>query len=298
MRVAFIGSSKFGWRCFETLAESDSVDLVGVITNPEQFSISYSDSQVTNVLHQDMASVAQEKKLPCYVMQDNMHEPELLETLKSWQPELIIVVGWYHMIPKPIREVALCLGMHASLLPDYRGGAPLVWAMINQESKTGISLFKIEQGVDTGDLLGQKSTPIRQDDTIATLYARIETLGIELLLEQLALYQNGQHQWIVQDGAEARTFPQRSPKDGVIDWQQSVTAIDHFIRAQTKPYPGAFTEWQNEKLIIWSAEIEQDDDMSHPPGSVVLIDGQPCFAAQDGWVRPIEVHYQEQEQVW
>ena len=122
------------------------------------------------------------------------------------------------MIPKRWRELAPANGLHASLPPDYSGGAPLVWAMINGESRTGITLFQMDAGVDFGPIVGQKEEQILPSDTIATLYSRIEERGLELLQEVLPQLVHGTLKLKQQDENKRRIMPQRSPEDGLIDW--------------------------------------------------------------------------------
>lgn len=261
MKVAFIGASKFGLRCLEKVANTPHCELVGIVTNRETFSISYSATAVKNVLHSDFKPIAEQLGAPVYVMQEKMTETGLCSQLLSWKPDLILVVGWYHMVPKAIRSIAPAVGLHASLLPDYSGGAPLVWAMIHGEEKTGISMFYLDEGVDSGPLIGQAEEQISKTDTIATLYARIEDRGLELLEKYLPQLAAGTAPKVLQDESRRRVFPQRSPEDGLIDWSLSATQVYDFIRAQTRPYPGAFTVLQNSILRIWSVRIcERRDD--------------------------------------
>ncbi len=255
LRVVFIGSSRFGLRCLEALAAIPNVTCTGVITNPETFAISYAKEGVKNVLHANVAQYAQAQDIPVYTMQKNMQEPELMAHLSVCKPDIILVVGWYHMVPRSIIETVPTYGMHASLLPDYSGGAPLVWAIINGEKETGITLFQFADGVDNGPVLGQLKTPIGNADTIKTLYDRIEDLGLELLRAQLPLLQQGTAKLTVQDESKRRLFPQRKPEDGRIDWNKPADAVYDFIRAQTRPYPGAFTMIGEDKLSIWESSV-------------------------------------------
>ena len=258
MRIVFIGASSFGLKCLMSVGEIDNCELVGVVTAPKKFSISYRPEGVTNVLFVDFVSISKEMGLPCFVLDGGMNDSVLLSEVKSLHPDVFIVVGWYHMLPLAWREVAPAYGLHSSLLPDYSGGAPLVWAIINGEKRTGITLFELGGGVDNGAILGQKETPIEESDTIATLYSRIEFLGVRLIQEILPLLAVGEHHVIFQDDSMRRVFPQRSPEDGKIDWQWDSSRIYNFIRAQTRPYPGAFTFWKKSKLTIWSSKKTDD----------------------------------------
>ena len=115
-----------------------------------------------------------------------MNEKKLWDIVKDWEAEVFVVIGWYHMIPKKWMDFAPVFGMHASLLPDYSGGAPLVWAIINGEKKTGITLFKIDEGVDSGPILDQLEVDITNQDTIKTLYEKVEVAGLLLLERNLS----------------------------------------------------------------------------------------------------------------
>lgn len=150
-----------------------------------------------------------------------MKDPELFSKVSSWQPDAFLVAGWYHMIPLEWRELASAYGLHASMLPDYSGGAPLVWAIINGEKQTGITLFKMDGGVDSGPIAAQISEPIFHDDTIATLYARIEECGLKLIRNALPALAKGDLLLQEQDERHRRIFPQRSPEDGLISWAKT-----------------------------------------------------------------------------
>ena len=255
MNLVFIGASKFGLRCLEVCHELANVSVVGVVTATRSFKISYRPEGVTNVLHEDLAVFANAHCIPVRTLERSMNDTSLLESVVNWQPDAFLVAGWYHMVPKSWREIAPAYGLHASLLPKYSGGAPLVWAIINGEKETGITLFQMDDGVDSGPIAGQIQEPIKTGDTIATLYARIEQSGLELLRETLPKLAEQSLQLVPQDGSRRLIMPQRSPEDGLIDWSQDAVTIDRFIRAQTYPYPGAFSTFEAKPLHIWCAQV-------------------------------------------
>lgn len=281
MRLLFIGASKFGLRCLQESIKLPDVKPVGIITNPETFSISYNPDGVRNVLHADFRQVAEENEIPVHVMEGKMNDPALLEQIEEWAPDFILVVGWYHMVPKKILNIAPTAGLHASLLPSYSGGAPLVWAIINGETETGISLFYFDRGVDNGPLIGQKQEPIHHDDTIATLYSRIEERGLELLREYLPMIAKGTAPRIIQDESKRTIMPQRSPADGEIDWNRSSTALYNFIRAQTRPYPGAFTRHDGRTVKVWEVELREGALTSAPGEWTALSTGETVVRGSD-----------------
>lgn len=258
-RIVFVGATRFGLRCLETVLGMPGCEVVGIITLPETFSISYRPAGVRNVLHADFAPLAAQHAIPVYVMTGKMTDAETLERTSGWAPNLILVAGWYHMVPRALREIAPAAGLHASLLPDYSGGAPLVWAMINGESRTGITFFLMDDGVDSGPIIAQAEERILEEDTIATLYARIEERGLELLREHLPKLARGDVTLRSQDHSRRRVFPQRSPEDGRIDWRWPARRVYDFARAQTRPYPGAFTFINGERLIVWRAAVAPSD---------------------------------------
>jgi methionyl-tRNA formyltransferase len=287
-----IGASHFGLRCLERCLQMPPVSVVGVVTAPRTFAISYRPSGVTNVLHADLAAVAAARGIPVLTQHRSMNEQGMLQTVQSWRPDAFLVAGWYHIVPRRWREVAHAYGLHASLLPDYSGGAPLVWAMINGESRTGITLFQMDDGVDSGPIAAQAEVPIRPDDTIATLYARIEERGIELLGFALPKLADGTLQLRTQDESRRRVVPQRAPEDGRIDWTQDAIFVQRFIRAQTRPYPGSFTSLNGATLHIWRAEVAAEVAPVPPIGSVVRTrGGEYLVACGHGAIRLDEVSY-------
>lgn len=290
MRVVFIGSSGFGLRCLDLINRLSCIQVVGVITAPQIFPISYRPEGVTNVLYADVRDFCNAREIPCVAMKSSMKEEVLHEAVIGWWPDAFLVVGWYHMIPKSWRAIAPAYGLHASLLPDYSGGAPLVWAIINGERRTGITLFQMDDGVDSGPIVGQADEPILDRDTIETLYSRIENRGLELLESALPRLASKTADLRVQDESKRRIFPQRSPKDGLIDWTKDAIFIDRFIRAQTYPYPGAYTIFNDDRLIIWASRCEESLD--HQPGTVLLHSDGYRISCGVGSILLDLVHYQ------
>jgi len=273
VKIVFVGASRFGLRCLDAARQLSGIDIVGIITNEQRFSISYAPEGVTNVLHADFLRYAETHGIPAYLMKERMTEADLVGHVRAWEPELFLVVGWYHMVPSLLLEISDAIGLHASLLPDYSGGAPLVWAMINGEKKTGITLFRFSNGVDDGPIVGQMAVDISADDTIATLYKKIEVVGLDLIKKYLPRFIDGSVALTPQNEEMRRIFPQRTPEDGKIDWTQPAQMIHDFVRAQTRPYPGSFTMFDSKKLTIWKSRLVSANlDSSRPPGCFFLSD--------------------------
>ncbi|MDH7500554.1 MAG: methionyl-tRNA formyltransferase, partial [candidate division NC10 bacterium] len=229
MRLILMASTRFGLRCLEKVLHMPEIEVVGIVTNQPTFSISYRPGGVRNVLYADFRPLASRHGLPLWIMEGGMNEPGLVAQIRKWKPDFMLVVGWYHLVPRVIREIAPAGGLHASLLPDYSGGAPLVWAIINEEKKTGITLFLLSDGVDNGPIIGQVEVPIHFEDTIAALYERVEEAGLQLLEEHLPRIARGEATYTAQDERRRRIMPQRSPEDGLIDWGWPARRIYNFI---------------------------------------------------------------------
>jgi methionyl-tRNA formyltransferase len=161
------------------------------------------------------------------------------------------------MVPKKIRDIATygTWGIHASMLPNYAGGAPLVWAIINGETETGVTLFKLDDGVDDGDIIEQEIIVIENVDTIKEVYEKVIIVSKTILLK--ALKNISKIVFKPQDKSKIKVFPQRKPQDGELDLTKPAQEIYNFIRAQSSPYPGAFIKTSDgKKLIIEKARIE------------------------------------------
>jgi methionyl-tRNA formyltransferase len=249
-------------------------DIVGIFTIPKEFRISWSpDKPVVNVRYKDFKRISEAYNTPVVEVTKKLSSAEYVEVLKEWKPDFILVAGWYYMVPRVIREIPPlgCAGLHASLLPKYRGGAPLVWAIINGEKETGITLFYLADGVDDGDIIGQKKIFITLKDDIKTVYEKIEDATLTLLEETLPKIKEGKMVPIKNEIEKGSIFRQRKPEDGLINWNSSSLDIYNFIRAQTYPYPGAFTFFKEERLTIWKATFFDFIQRSGSPGEVIDI---------------------------
>lgn len=296
MRLVFIGASGFGLSCLDLIRSLNCCEIAGVVTAPRKFSISYRPQGVDNVLHADFNAYCNEKGIPCATIDGGMKSDSLFTVVAQWKPDAFMITGWYHLIPSSWRRLAPAYGLHASLLPDYSGGAPLVWSIINGEECAGITLFQMDDGVDSGPIVSQSDTRIREEDTIATLYERIEHLGLALVAKYLPGLATGSIVLREQDESKRRVFPQRSPEDGRIDWGNSDEAIYNFIRAQTRPYPGAFTSWEGKDLKVWSARKFADIDGSEARiGQILDSSDKLLVQTGDGILELLELSLENQD---
>jgi methionyl-tRNA formyltransferase len=278
MKIFFMGATELGLKCCQELIALNQ-EIVGIFTIPKSFSISVSVNQVNNVKFANFTNFAEFNKIPFKLITKKISDTEYSQFVKEKNPDLIVVIGWYYLVPKSIREIPKfgAIGIHGSLLPKYKGWSPLVWAIINGEKKTGASLFYLESGVDDGDIIGQETFEISEDEYIGESLEKLEKASLSLIRKYIPLMEKGCSPRITQALEESTHFNIRNPEDGIINWEnQSSTEIFNWIRAQSKPYPGAFTYLAGKKITIWKAHIERSEDR-YQPGDLVKLSKNSIF---------------------
>ena len=241
----------------------------------------------------DLTELATEAGIPLLRI-TNINRPEAIRWIQELQPDLLLVVGWTQLLkPELLRVPKLeCLGFHASLLPKYRGRAPVNWAIINGETMTGNSMITLEPEADTGDIVAQRAIPITDEDDCNTIYQKVGQTEVEMLEEVLPLIQRGTLPRTRQDDSLATVMPKRRPEDGLINWNRSTREVYNWVRALTEPYPGAFSFVNGERVWIWKADLEAGPmvQRSSKPGEVTIASGGwPQVLAADGWIRLVSV---------
>jgi methionyl-tRNA formyltransferase len=262
MKIVFFGCTAFSEIILKELLKIEQITISAIFSIPAEFSISYSEEKVKNTNFADLSAYAHELNVPLYWVDADKGKrtTDYTDTLKEIKPDVILVMGWYYMVSKKIRDIATygAWGIHASLLPNYAGGAPLVWAIIEGEKSSGVTLFQLSDGVDDGDIIAQEEFSIEKNDTIKEVYDKATRASIKILND---VFERGVNQLELraQEKSKIKVYPQRSPIDGKIDWNWPAEKIHNFIRAQTKPYPGAWTIINNKKVILWDATIIENN---------------------------------------
>jgi len=197
----------------------------------------------------------------------------IVETVRELAPDLILSV-WYRRLLGPelltLPRVA-ALNLHGSLLPAYRGRAPLNWVLVNGERETGVTLHHMNAVADAGDIVAQRTIDIEPDDTAIALYERMTKIGVELLVDTYPAVLDGSAPREPQDDRRATTMPRRRPEDGRIDWAWPAARIFNIIRALAEPYPGAFVGDGPSRLRLWAAALPEERSRDLDPGTVVAI---------------------------
>lgn len=251
MRILVLGATDLSIKILNELHET-GFNIVGVIYLEEEFSISYENKKVTNTRHANIPDWANKNQIPAYSYTSN---DDIIEIAQKTAADFLLVAGWYFMVPNKVRT---CFpygagGLHASLLPKYRGGAPLNWALLNRETVTGISFFELSDGVDDGLLYGQKELLIKEGMYIGELVENSIEAAVSLLKETLPLIASRKLTPQKQVGEPSYSL-QRNPSDGVIDWKDRSDDIELLVRAVSQPYPGARAFIGDEEIVIWKAK--------------------------------------------
>jgi len=281
-RTLFVGVVEEGRRCLEAMLEWGE-RFCGIVTLKEEWARETSGAVPFDGL-------AERSSVPLLKVRDLNH-PKNVERVRQLDPDLIIVIGWTRLVGREILGIPGlgCIGFHASLLPRYRGRAPVNWAIINGETETGNTMFFLDGGVDTGDIIAQRRILIDGEDTCATLYAKVSGSAVEMLHENLPLLKTGKAPRRVQDHSLATIMPKRRPEDGVIDWKKDAAALDRWVRALTHPYPGAFTGAPSGRLFAWKAAPTHVVG-GVAPGTILDCEGESVLvAAGNGSLRLISV---------
>jgi methionyl-tRNA formyltransferase len=211
----------------------------------------------------------------------DVNSPATVAAVREADPDLIFVVGWSQLVLDEFIGIPRhgVFGMHPTLLPRHRGRAAIPWAILSGLAKTGVTLFEIADGTaDSGPIVGQVEVPLARDETATTLYDKVTEAHVELVRQFVPQLLDGTAQRLSQDTRRASAWPKRTPADGIIDWETRAPYLHDWVRAQTRPYPGAFTFLGDARVVVWRARPVQLEEAA-PAGTVVGRDGEDAIVA-------------------
>lgn len=261
--IIFMGTPEFAVPTLEALHHSPFA-LKWVITQPDR-----PKGRGRRLTAPPVKQRALELGYDVWQLEDIRNESFIRE-MKTAAPTFLVVVAFGQILPLPILSLAQhgAVNVHASLLPKYRGPAPIQWAILREEKTTGITTMLMDHGVDTGDMLLQAQTQIKSDDTAASLHDRLSQMGADLLIETLDGICRGKIFPRTQKHQDATYAPMLKKENGRIQWHQSARTIDALIRAMT-PWPGAYCHFNKRRYKIHKAAAIESSHQNQPPGSVV-----------------------------
>jgi len=254
LKIVFVSGVTTGVEWAKTILESN-YKIAALFTYDELKKKNYSDFG-------NFDSLSDEYNVPQYKIRGNINDLENVEIIKKIEPDLILVLGWSQLLKKDLIKIPKIgvFGSHPTLLPKYRGRAPIPWTIIKGLGKSGLTFFWIDEGIDDGDILDQREFLISEDEDATSLMKKITDIGKIMLVENLTKINEGIIMRKKQNELDfAEEWPKRTPEDGKIDWSKPAKDIHTLIRATTHPYPGAYTIFKNKKIKIWKAEIEEGD---------------------------------------
>ena len=271
-RVVFMGTPEFALPSLELLIENE--DVVAVVTQPDR-----PKGRGRVLSPPPIKLLALKYNIPV-LQPETLKDDDTVRLIGGYSPDVIIVVSYGKILPQKILDMTAygCINLHASLLPKYRGAAPIQWAIIKGEKETGVTTMKMDEGMDTGDILLQRKTPIKEEDDAKTIHDRLSSMGAELLIDTLRLVKRGELTPIPQDHSRATYAPRLKKEDGLIHWDMDALSIHNLIRGMN-PWPGAYTTWHGKNLkVLRSRACEGETKDSETTPGIVL------DASRDGLV--------------
>ena len=272
-RIVFMGSPEFALPVLRRLAEHYSI--VGVVTQPDKPA-----GRGRVLTSPPVKNLASELNLPV-IQPRRLSDPEAMQRLRIWAPDLIVVAAFGQILRQTVLDLPRCgcVNVHASLLPRWRGAAPIQAAISNGDEQSGITIMLMDAGVDTGPILSQASIPITSDDTAGSLAPKLSELGAILLMDTLLRYLDGTLRPQPQDGSLATYAPMIEKETGNLDFSLPAEDLERKIRA-FNPWPGAFTLWKGQVLKLHRAHVVHLP--SDTAGKMVIHQGLPAFTTGDG----------------
>ena len=269
MRAVWVSFDTIGRDCLLAAREAGA-EIAGVVTLPGPIDPSRSGQCSFDDVGAPLVTTT------------DVNAPKTIAAVRAWRPDAIFVVGWSQLVRGELIEAAPggVFGMHPTLLPRHRGRAPIPWTILCGLARTGVTLFEIlDPTADSGPIVGQVEVVVDRDETATTLFAKLAQAHVDLIREYVPQLAAGSAPRIPQDPARVSAWPKRTPADGIIDWDTRAPYLYDWVRAQTRPYPGAFTFLDGEKVVVWRARPVAWEGEA-PAGTVV--DAGPLVACGDG----------------
>jgi methionyl-tRNA formyltransferase len=262
MRIVFFGFQTWGYKTLQALIETDH-DVVLAVSHPS------SEESYKAIWSAPVDELAREHGIPLHLTE--RVDAETIDLVKRAEPDVIVVNSWYYRMPAELFNLPPhgTLNFHDSLLPRFTGFSPVLWALISGESEFGLTVHRMDDGLDTGDILVQRSVPIGPTDTGTELVLRGMDLIPGVLAEALNALESGTAVWRPQSKAERTYFHKRSERDSLIDWSWPAEDLARFVRALSDPYPRAFTFYRGERIEVLEAQVS-DASYGGTPGRVIV----------------------------
>jgi len=275
MKIVFMGTPEFAVPSLDILVK-EGYDVAAVVTQPDK-----PKGRGKKLAAPPVKEYALEKGIRV-LQPEKVRTPEFVDELRSINPDLLVTVAYGKILPADVLDIPMfgCINVHGSLLPKYRGAAPINWAIINGDRVTGITTMYTDIGMDTGDMLLKSEIEITDDMTAGELHDKLAILGAKVLKDTLTELQNGTLKRIPQSNEEATYAPMIQKDIGKIDWTKPAREIHNLVRG-TNPWPGAFSSYKGERIRIWKTRYSHDENNAATQNGI-------CRADKPGTIFQIE----------
>lgn len=265
MRVLFMGTPDISTGCLQKLID-EKYEIIGVVTQPDK-----PQNRGKKLGMPPVKELALKYDIPVY-QPLKAREDGFVETLKELNPDIIVVVAFGQILPKSILDIPKlgCINVHVSLLPKYRGAAPINWVIINGEQKTGVTTMYMDEGLDTGDMILTEEFDLNDEITAGELHDKMRDIGADVLIKTLNQIENGTAPRIPQNHEEFTYAPIMNKSLGKIDWSKSAREIHNLIRG-VNPWPSAYTNYKDSTMKIWKTEV-LNENSDKEPGTILEVD--------------------------
>lgn len=283
MDIVYMGTPDFAVPALEKLIEAGH-KITAVVTQPDR-----QRGRGKEVLYSPVKECALKYDIPVF-QPVKIKSPEAVEQLRSYQADIFVAAAFGQILSKEILDMPRygCVNIHASLLPKYRGAAPIQWAVINGEDKTGVTIMQMDEGLDTGDIIAQREVLIAQDETGESLFEKLSVLGADLLVETLDAISEDNVVRKKQDPALSSYARMLKKEDGRIDWSRTSKQIEQQIRGMNS-WPSAYTIWNGKILKIWKAQWNQSVH-AYAPGTLITVEKESVMVAcGEGMIKILEL---------
>ncbi len=272
-RIVFMGSPEFAIPTLKALAEK--YPIVGVVTQPDRPA-----GRKRELKSPPVKELAQDLGLP-FIQPARLKDPEAMQQLQTWAPDLIVVAAFGQILRQAVLDIPThgCLNVHASLLPRWRGAAPINAAILHGDEVSGVTIMKMDTGLDTGPILSKSEIPLSSDETGGSLSSKLSKMGGKLLVETLPAYLRGKLIPQPQDDSQSTYVKMLKRKDGELDFSKPAISLERMVRAYT-PWPGTYMLWGNQRLKIHKARI--DSATSPGVGVFSIQEGYPAVGTSEG----------------
>jgi len=289
-KILFMGTAEFANSSLEALIKSGHF-IIGAVTQPDRPKGRGRQFAATPV-----KDIAVRHQLPVF-QPERVRDPDFIQTFQTLAPDMVVLVAFGQILPKEVIQFPRlgCINVHPSLLPKYRGAAPIQWALIRGEKETGITTIMMDEGVDTGDILLQRKTAIEPDENFDRLHDRLASMGAEVLTETIEGLLQGKIHRRPQDPAQASYAPRLKKEDGLIQWNTGVREIKNFISGLSST-PGAYTYLRGKMMKIFSAGAIEAP-VAERPGTIIKTPGGLRIAAKNGYLEIRELQLESKRRM-